>query len=184
MNNELRHHGILGQKWGIRRYRNYDGSYTRKGLERYRKSQEHYNTAKENLKTTKQQRKEGTASKESVQRARIDKKIAQKQMNKDYRRLKDDKLADQGKELYREGKRININTGREAAVSTAATIGATAATYMIAKGKTISTKYGTIPIGQIAPAAVAAGGTIVSGILAAKHYPINKRLRAYYGHYS
>ena len=34
-NEELYHHGILGQKWGIRRYQNYDGSYTRAGLKRY-----------------------------------------------------------------------------------------------------------------------------------------------------
>lgn len=34
--NYLMHHGILGQKWGIRRFQNKDGSYTRAGLERRR----------------------------------------------------------------------------------------------------------------------------------------------------
>lgn len=29
---ELIHHGIKGMKWGIRRYQNYDGSYTKAGL--------------------------------------------------------------------------------------------------------------------------------------------------------
>ena len=33
--NELYHHGIKGQKWGVRRYQNYDGSYTDKGRKRY-----------------------------------------------------------------------------------------------------------------------------------------------------
>lgn len=34
---ELMHFGILGQKWGIRRYQNPDGSLTPEGKERYRK---------------------------------------------------------------------------------------------------------------------------------------------------
>lgn len=32
---ELYHHGILGQKWGVRRYQNEDGSLTAAGRERY-----------------------------------------------------------------------------------------------------------------------------------------------------
>ncbi|MCD7958351.1 MAG: hypothetical protein LUF89_02210 [Ruminococcus sp.] len=35
MMNELYHHGILDQKWGVRRYQNYDGSLTAAGKERY-----------------------------------------------------------------------------------------------------------------------------------------------------
>ena len=37
MNNEryLVHHGILGQKWGVRRYQNEDGSLTAAGKARY-----------------------------------------------------------------------------------------------------------------------------------------------------
>jgi len=33
-NNSLQHHGILGQKWGIRRYQNKDGSLTNAGKKR------------------------------------------------------------------------------------------------------------------------------------------------------
>lgn len=33
--NSLQHHGILGQKWGVRRFQNPDGSYTEAGLRRY-----------------------------------------------------------------------------------------------------------------------------------------------------
>lgn len=35
--NELYHHGILGQKWGVRRYQNKDGTLTSAGKKRLRK---------------------------------------------------------------------------------------------------------------------------------------------------
>ncbi len=34
MNNTLQHHGIKGQKWGVRRFQNKDGSLTKEGKER------------------------------------------------------------------------------------------------------------------------------------------------------
>ena len=35
METYLAHHGILGMKWGVRRYQNYDGSLTKAGMSRY-----------------------------------------------------------------------------------------------------------------------------------------------------
>jgi len=39
MDNELQHYGILGQRWGIRRYQNKDGSLTTYGEKRYNRDQ-------------------------------------------------------------------------------------------------------------------------------------------------
>lgn len=35
MSNELYHHGIKGQRWGVRRYQNQDGTLTAAGKKRY-----------------------------------------------------------------------------------------------------------------------------------------------------
>ena len=39
MNNNLQHHGIKGQKWGVRRFQNADGSLTQLGRFRYGKAE-------------------------------------------------------------------------------------------------------------------------------------------------
>ena len=46
-NDELFHHGIIGQKWGVRRYQNSDGTYTSEGKARRR---EDYSEPKQSLK--------------------------------------------------------------------------------------------------------------------------------------
>lgn len=101
---EIRHYGVLGMKWGVRRYQNFDGSYTKKGLKRYEKSMSEYEKKKEEVKRAKQ-----SGNKHSYKVAKQNLKTAKKQLKKDYKHLKQDKLADQGKRLYEEGKRITNN---------------------------------------------------------------------------
>ena len=49
VSDELYHHGIKGQKWGIRRYQNEDGTLTSEGKKRYGKGLGEYANRKEGI---------------------------------------------------------------------------------------------------------------------------------------
>ena len=67
---ELRHWGIPGMKWGIRRYQNKDGSLTPAGEKRYAKLEAEMNTLKGSKKTT------DTAGESTSKKSDIRKKVA------------------------------------------------------------------------------------------------------------
>lgn len=175
---DLVHYGILGQKWGIRRFQNYDGTYTQRGLKRYNATKEQYDKAKSDLKAAKE-----SGSQSGKRLAKAELKSAKRQLKKDYKQLKQDKLADEGKELYKSGKRITLNNELYGTVQMGTMLASYAANRAYSNsGKAIVTKYGLLEMDKVAPAAVAAGGTLVNAILYTKNERENKRLRAYYAH--
>ena len=67
--NVLEHHGILGQKWGVRRFENEDGSLTSAGKARYHTDSEgnyqKLKTAKSNYKAASKEFYKSTSKKVS-----------------------------------------------------------------------------------------------------------------------
>lgn len=169
--NELYHHGIKGMKWGVRRYQNYDGSYTQAGIKRYNKAMDTYEKRKADYDNAKSSGMKGDGLK--LKKAKV--KEAKREVNKHYKHLKLDKKADQGKILYSKGYRITENSGTN--LIKIGAIGSAAAGSMYAN-KFIS-KNQAETLGTLSAATSAIG----VGIKFLNHNR-DQKLRAYYGHTS
>lgn len=186
--NELYHHGIKGQKWGVRRYQNYDGSYTRAGMKRYNDSLENYNHQVERLKEAKK-----SGNKADITNAKVATKLAKNKLNKDYNHLKLDKRGDKGKALYSQGYTI---TGKNQVLDMMTKVGglSVAAVGISKFGGNIAVGGVSLPIppgikdtvNKYAKEITLAGTALTAAGAAGQIVTANKdrNLRAYYTHTS
>lgn len=179
-NDYLMHHGIKGMKWGVRRFQNYDGSYTKTGMKHYRQSEaayddsnRRYKSAKTSYKTAKKTGRDVESARESFERAKTEREMAKRQLSKDYDQLKRDKAGDKGKRLYQSGKTI---TGTNQKIEYATAViggGMMVASYLAQNGNMKAAKITGAATG------VATAGLAIA---AAKGAVEAKYLRAYYSH--
>lgn len=195
-NDELCHFGVKGMKWGVRRYRNYDGSYTRAGLKRYddslakyEKADKRYKTAKANYKNAKKSGSSTDGMKTEIINSKLARKKAKSKLVKDYKHLKQDKLGDEGKKLYAKGKTITGNDEVTSALNRLGTASLSAAAFNSKTGAVtqavnqVMKNVGHRQVNQVLNG-VGATALAVSGVKRVVDERQNKRLRAYYSHSS
>lgn len=82
-NNELMHHGVKGQRWGVRRYQNKDGSLTAAGRKRYDGELDRLGNKEEKLKAKQQIQSKKQAIRDLKRQTKNDKLAAKEQKLKD-----------------------------------------------------------------------------------------------------
>lgn len=176
---ELYHHGIKGMKWGIRRYQNYDGTYTKKGLDRYNKASERYEASKKRVAAAKRKfessarnSKKALNAMDELNAAKRESKAAKREMKSSYKKLKQDYKADKGKELYKSGQTIIGNEFKKRVAAGASIVG----DYLVAN------LYQNGVLSPAVAAGIEVGQNAAFWSYAIKKHSDNSKLRAYYAH--
>lgn len=91
MDNELKHYGILGMKWGRRRYQYKDGSLTPAGKKRYGSSQQNNKQPSTQKEQTKEQPKKKNVK--SMTYDELKKEVDRLQLEKRYKDLTQEEVS-------------------------------------------------------------------------------------------
>ena len=134
---ELKHYGIKGMKWGVRRFQNSDGSLTADGKKRY---------SGDNLKDIQKQVNQGKNVVDGVKktRAKVAEKQTEKKIRDDLSKMSDRELRDIVNRLNMEERYMQVMKSRDVVTGkskvdkildyagTALTIGGSALSIMVA----------------------------------------------------
>ena len=134
---ELKHYGIKGMKWGVRRFQNKDGSLTADGRKRY---------GSEDLKSMQKQVNQGKNVVDGVKktRAKAAERQTEKKIREDLSKMSDQELRDIVNRLNMEERYMQVMKSRDVVTGkskvdkildyagTALTIGGSALSIMVA----------------------------------------------------
>lgn len=188
--NELYHFGVMGMKWGVRRYQNPDGSLTAAGRRRYGTDLDINDKSRVNIARIRKgeaYRRLDTAKAKSSGGKKNNYRIAElqgrvktaKQMEKVMKRT------DKGAALAAKGQTINANRTKVLAGITAANVGASLLTSRLNKTLTSLGASGSLRAGHVSAAkAINVVGSMTlhaaATAYAIKKSQDNKALRTYY----
>lgn len=157
---DLYHYGVLGMKWGIRRYQKKDGTYTQAGVARYRKAESAYKHAKNS----------------------VEEKAAKREMKWEYKNLKRSYRADKGKKLSDQN-HLAAGTGKQVAKKVVKTLAIgslaipVASSFLGGVGLGVATASGLVSAAELPVAfyntatganMISAGSTFISAYKSAK----------------
>lgn len=168
MNNELYHYGVPGMKWGVRKRIEDGGVRTQRGAEAFNKKLKQYESADQRVKEA---RKNGRN--DEYRFAKKERKLLKRSLNKSYKQLKRDYLADKGQKLHEQGLTRRGNLAKAFGAQMAVGVGGGVASGLI------QAAFGNTPISRISSATIGVGAEIAGTIIGVKAAQNSRALRTY-----